>query len=169
MIETLFTILLMSLTCLGVWLSMQEGNILWFLRSPALESMKKNNEYWDEVNNEYTLKYHEAKNRPSCRLDETCIEVEKRREQARLEYDHDVEMNAFLKKESEFIYKFLKPFILCVWCFASFWGSLVFFAMHYFYFLDLSTALIPIWIISVFACTFLNALLDGVLHKMDVL
>jgi len=162
----IYTILLMSLLCIGVFVSMQEGMILAFLREPVLNNIKAIEERYKIERDMSLTEYQRDKINAEKIIDnesreQTFNELRANYKQQQIVIDQCE--NAELKPTF-----LLKPFIICVYCFASFWGSIVFWSLHYFVFKDITYDLIPVWIISVFICVVFNAVFDSVLRKLNV-
>lgn len=160
-LTTLGVILLMSLVCIGVFVSMQEGMVLNFLRQPVLDRIKIiENKHKINENHIKLIYYSERGNYENPEHENI--------NKARLEHDASVIKNNENKERQINKFFYLKPFVLCVYCFASFWGSLVFWLFHWFYLQDVNYTLIPLWIISVFICVVFNAVFDALMRKINV-
>lgn len=167
-------ILLMSLVCLGLNISMKEGQILHWMRRPFTNFKQHCINVNDKLKEDIILDYN---NRKQILLtDYNPFEISKEdadkrnKELDELRVDHESSMQEIEENLDHIdgLFWYLKPILLCVWCFASFWGSIVFWSIHLFYLNDCGYNLIGIWLVSVFATVFFNALFDGVLRKLEV-
>lgn len=159
-------ILLMSLFCIGVFISMQDGMILGWLREPVLaniEAIKETNKIKRDM---VALEYSRNKIKAEKITDE--VSRNNAFDNARKLYKEELEQIDGCEGIELMPMFWLKPFVLCVYCFASFWGSLVFWLFHWFYLKDVNYTLIPLWIISVFICVVFNAVFDSVMRKLNV-
>jgi hypothetical protein len=52
-----------------------------------------------------------------------------------------------------------KPFVLCVTCMSSFWGTLIFWGQAYFNHLEVTPVLVLTWVYSCICASFINGLL----------
>lgn len=166
-LTTLGICFLMSLFCCGLFVSMQDGQLLSFMRQPFIDMMEHSNKDHKEMLTELKNKYSLDKEKV---IKEFCNEAQQEIELEKLRDSYNNSVTAWNNHHKNDMYRFnlLKPFVICVWCFASFWGSLVFWSWHYFYIGDCSRELIPMWIISVFICVVFNAVIDAILNKIGV-
>lgn len=162
---------LMSLFCAGVFLSMQEGQILSFMREPFVQMIeKKKKEHHDNIQ-DIKEKFSEDKIEISPRkavIDYNNLENKKLKE-LREKYESNIEWENKRYENELFRYKILNPFVLCLYCFASFWGTIAFCVIHYVYLHDFSAQLVGVWLMSVFICLLFNSVIDTVLHKLNII
>lgn len=165
-------ILLMSLFCVGLFLAMQKDQVLSFMRQWAVDRINKEKEENQSLRDGYKSDYSNKKISTLNLAKEegwTQEQIEHALANLRTQRDKDMKWCDDMDKATMTLFKFLKPFILCVWCFASFWGSIAFWSIHWVYLKNVRVELIPIWVISCFGCLVLNAVIDSLLRKLDIL
>lgn len=161
----LLVVLFMSAVCVGMRIAMSEGHIFEFIRKPVIDRMKKVNDTHKERKKE--IQDLAAKDKAEIIDRHRTIEsaYNELNYTAALYKDMIEDLDKKHDKEIKRNFYWLKPLVICVYCFSSFWGSLAFFGIHYLYLHDTATAW-PIWIPSVFMCLCLNAILDGIMSKI---
>lgn len=128
LIEILLTIILISSFCLGLRTIMSEGQLIHFIREPF--------EYERDSKMMNFL----------------------RRKLQRISLNQYENLNQIRKrycKKSQMLGYILKPFLLCVVCFPSFWGSILFLFLH---------GIKWEWVICIISSTFL---IKAVNDKVD--
>lgn len=72
-------------------------------------------------------------------------------------FTNECEESPFPPDRSDYLIKYLmKPIIGCVICFASFWGTIIFFSIQYITHRPMTLHIIPEWIIACVCCAFVN-------------
>lgn len=158
------TMLLMSLFCSGLFIAMQEGHLLNFMRQWAVDAQRMENEEHEdaiyETNKAHTNAKHAKRIEGAAPEELERLNKVKAKRIERLNKEYERAQNKWF---------WLKPIILCPYCFASFWGTLAFLIIHG---LVLETpfnvGLGGLWFISVTGCVVINALLHSLLHKLDI-
>jgi len=142
--EILITTLIISLFCCGLSIVTGEGMLLYFLRKPFDGITGRR----DVLNNKIELW--------RVKYGHLCVSGVKnnREEEDEMKREHDLIIDpaySEIRRINLTLYLF-KPIILCCTCTASFWGIIIFSALHGFY-----VELIKYMIICCFCSCFLNA------------
>jgi hypothetical protein len=133
--QLLLTILVTALFCNGWAIVTSEENVLHFIARP-FERAYDNIEHYNE--RLLVLKKFDANNKGDMNYCQRMI------------------------NRNTFIYYIGKPFVLCVTCMSSIWGSLVFVVLN-----GIGVHQLPYLIISCIASAFLNSLTYRIYAKLD--
>lgn len=152
----------MSLFCIGLYITMQPGHVFNFIRQPVVEILHAAEMFYNDQRTDYINSASEKKQRKLEELGhapdpDAAANIVR---QVNLERDMELRVMALEYEREVSMFWYLKPFVLCPWCFASTYGSAVFWSLHGWYFNDASVQLLPLYIVSVFGCLFVNAVLE---------
>lgn len=171
MLEIILTSLIIALFCSGLGI-LTEYNpdapkrhqmLLYWLKKPLVDEQIKEENYHNSIINNNNKAWDNAimdlLSKP--KIDKLMVDSYQ---------DSKEEMIKRVEKvrEEKLNYQFyLKPFILCVYCFPSFWGSIIFFTLNYtFNLFHVDLMLIPIWLITIIIALPINAIIYGVYEKL---
>lgn len=162
----LLTILIMSVFCVGVYCLMQEGMILNFLRQGSIETINELKKSLDML--------IESENKAFTSYKESLFEMHKAGEISLEGVNKAVSIRATHKQDNIETHKFqyelivskfnwLKPITLCLWCFASFWGTIAFVIVQTSTPLKLGYdfyQIVPVWLLCIVCTVPINGLFD---------
>lgn len=165
MITFFATILFMSVFCCSIYLLMQREQPLHFLRRSILNQVNQEKERHEEQIKKIKAEFATDKVK-HINKGETDIIKQKRA----ILKETEAHLNDYHKERMRW-FNVYKPLVLCVWCFASFWGTIAFVLSHlFFWHSDFSNwKLYPVWAVSIIFCSLFNAIISAIMQKLNII